>query len=57
MPAVHGCYCRGDMVVRVCKVLQPYRGVGTCASVHNCGFDGEANWLGVVNIHCMQMSL
>ena len=30
--AVHGCLYRGDMVVRMRKVLA-YRGVGTCASV------------------------
>ena len=31
--AVHGCHCLGDMVVRMRKVLGPYRGVGTCATV------------------------
>ena len=31
--AVHGCHCLGDMVVRMRKVLGPYRGVGTCASM------------------------
>ena len=31
--AVHGCHCLGDMVVRMLKVLWPYRGVGTCASM------------------------
>ena len=32
--AVHGCHCRGDMVVCMRKVLT-YRGVGTRALVHN----------------------
>ena len=31
--AVHGCDCRGDMVVRTRKVLE----LVVCASVHNCG--------------------
>ena len=31
--AVHGCHCLGDMVLRMRKVLRPYRGVGTCASM------------------------
>ena len=31
--AVYGCHCLGDMVVRVRKVLGPYRGVDTCATV------------------------
>ena len=35
--AVHGCYCRGDMVVRMCKVLAIPRSWYVCASVHNCG--------------------
>ena len=31
--AVHVCHCLGDMVVRMRKVLGPYRGVDTCATV------------------------
>ena len=31
--AVHGCYCPGDMAVRMRKVLAIPGGVGTCASV------------------------
>ena len=31
--AVHVCHCLGDMVVRMRKVLGPYRAVGTCVSM------------------------
>ena len=31
--AVHVCHYRGDMVVRMRKVLGPYREVDTCATV------------------------
>ena len=30
--AVHVCHCLGDMVVRMRKVLGPYRRVDTCAT-------------------------